>query len=75
MSLVEIRDFFVSKFNSETGNRLDVPKSGLNLALTFIFIFKSNYLQKVNPEQSPYLTRLSHISVFFLISKSWTGQA
>ena len=53
--------FFVSDFNFETGNRLDVPKSGLNLVLTFLFLFKSNYLQKINPEQSPYLTRLSHM--------------
>ena len=52
--------FFVSDFNSETGNRLDVPTSGLNLVLTFILFFKFNYLQKINPDQSIYLTRLSH---------------
>ena len=28
--------FVVSDFNSETVNRLDVPKSGLNLVLTFL---------------------------------------
>ena len=40
MSLVEIRDVVVSDFNSETGNRLDVLKSGLNLVLTFLLFFQ-----------------------------------
>ena len=40
VSLVEVRDVFVSNFNSETGNRLDVPKSGLNWVLIFLLFFQ-----------------------------------
>ena len=38
--------FVVSDFNSETGNRLDVPKSGLNLVLTFLLFFQIQLSQK-----------------------------
>ena len=52
--------FFVSDFNSETGNRMDIPKSELNLVLTFLLFFQIQLSPKINPEQSLYLNRLSH---------------
>ena len=62
VSLVEIRDVFVSDFNSETGNRLDVPKSGLNLVLTFVLLFQIQLSPKNKSGTVSIfiLTRLSH---------------